>query len=348
MGRQESLYSMRIAIDAMGGDYAPDAIIHGGVEAARAGKGEYEVVFVGDEAVVQSYLSRHFRIHELPISVVHASQKIEMGESPTTALKKKPDASIVVAMEIHKKGDVDAVVSAGHTGAAMASALLRLGRIKGVRRPAIGSLIPHGQGVSFLTDVGANVDCRPMDLLQFGIMGQIYMKYVYNLKNPRVGLLNIGEERGKGNDVVQEAYDLLAESQLNFVGNIEGRDVMGGNVDVIVADGFVGNVVLKFAESFNGVYSKTLKRKIGKKVFSNLGAFLLKPTFNRLRRIYDYEEYGGAPLLGINGVCVICHGSSTPRAIKNGILEASTMIKQRVNQRISQELIGMRTETNGE
>lgn len=337
---------MRIAVDAMGGDYAPEAIIHGGVEAARAGKGEYEVVFVGDEKVIHTYLSRHFRIQELPISVVHASQKIEMGESPTTALKEKPDASIVVAMEIQKAGGVDAVVSAGATGAAMASALLRLGRIKGVRRPAIGSLIPHGQGVTFLTDVGANVDCRPADLLQFGVMGQIYMKFVYGLENPRVGLLNIGEERGKGNDLVQEAHRLLADSDLNFVGNIEGRDVMSGDVDVIVADGFVGNVVLKFAESFNGVYSKTLKRKIGKKVFSNIGAFLLKPTFKRLRRIYDYEEYGGAPLLGINGTCVICHGSSTPRAMKNGIVEAAAMIRQKVNQRISRELIGMRRETD--
>ncbi|HEX9652256.1 MAG TPA: phosphate acyltransferase PlsX [bacterium] len=337
---------MRIAVDAMGGDYAPDAVVHGGIEAVRVGKGEYEVVFVGDEAQIHHCLSRHFRTHELPISIHHASQKIEMDESPTTALKQKPDASIAVAMALHNRGKVDAVISAGHTGAAMASALLSLGRIKGVKRPAIGSLIPygHGVGVTLLIDVGANIECKPVNLLQFGVMGSIYMKNIYKLPSPRVGLLNIGEEASKGTEVLQEAYDLLSKSRLNFCGNVEGRDVMAGKVDVIVSDGLVGNIVLKFAESFNGVYSKTLKRKIGKKVFSNMGAFLLKPTFERLRRIYDYEEYGGVPLLGLNGTCIICHGSSTPKAIKNAVREAATMIRQRVNEKISNELVGMMEE----
>jgi glycerol-3-phosphate acyltransferase PlsX len=335
---------MKIAIDAMGGDYAPEAIIHGGVEATKSGKGEYEVVFVGDESRIRSILSRHFRIQEYPISIIHASQKIEMGESPTVALKKKPDASVVVAMELHKQGKVDAVVTAGHTGASMASAFFSLGRIKGVRRPAIGSLIPHGQGVTLLIDVGANLECKPIHLLQFGVMGDIYMKNVYHIAEPKVGLLNIGEEATKGREIHKEGNKLLAESNLNFVGNVEGRDIMSGLVDVIVCEGFIGNIVLKFAESFNGVYSKTLKRKIGKKVFSNVGAFLLKPTFKRLRRIYDYEEYGGAPLLGINGTCMICHGSSTPKAIMHAVIEASSMIKQRVNEKISQELVGMMEE----
>lgn len=337
---------VRIAIDTMGGDYAPEAIIHGGVEAVRTGKGDYEIILVGDEKVIYPYLSRHFRIQELPITIYHASQKIEMGESPVEALKKKPDASISVAMELHKKGHVEGVISAGHTGAAMASAFLKLGRIKGVKRPAIGSLIPNEEGVTFLIDVGANLECKPEHLLQFGVMGEMYMKYVYDLPNPRIGLINIGEEESKGYEVIQQANKLLQKSSMNFVGNVEGRDVMSGNVDVIVSDGFVGNVVLKFAESFNGVYSKTLKRKIGKKVFSNLGAFLLKPTFNRLRRIYDYEEYGGAPLLGINGTCMICHGSSTPKAIKNAVFESVKMIKQKVNRIISQELVHMKEITN--
>lgn len=328
----------------MGGDYAPEAIIHGGVEAAKSGKGEYEVVFVGDESTISSILSRHFRIQEYPISIIHASQKIEMCETPTVALKKNPDASVVVAMKLHKQGKVDAVVTAGHTGASMASAFFSLGRIKGVRRPAIGSLIPHGQGVTLLIDVGANLECKPIHLLQFGIMGDIYMKYVYHIAEPKIGLLNIGEEATKGNKIHKEGNRILTESNLNFVGNVEGRDIMSGLVDVIVCEGFVGNVVLKFAESFNGVYSKTLKRKIGKKVFSNIGAFFLKPTFKRLRRIYDYEEYGGAPLLGINGTCMICHGSSTPKAIMHAVIEASSMIKQRVNEKISQELVGMMEE----
>jgi glycerol-3-phosphate acyltransferase PlsX len=337
---------MRIAVDAMGGDYAPEAIVHGGIEAVRAGKGEYEVVFVGDEEQIKDCLSRHFRIHDLPTSIYHASQKIEMHETPTTALKQKPGASIAVAMELHKRGEVDAVISAGHTGAAMTAAFLSLGRIEGVKRPAIGSLIPygHGVGVTLLIDVGANLECKPINLLQFGVMGSIYMKNVYKVPLPKIGLLNIGEESTKGTDLIKEAYQLLADSHLNFHGNVEGRDVMDGKVDVIVCEGFVGNVVLKFAESFNGVYSKTLKRKVGKKVFSNVGAFLLKPTFERLRRIYDYEEYGGVPLLGINGTCIICHGSSTPKAIKNAVREASTMIRQRVNQKISNELVGMKEE----
>jgi len=339
---------MKIAIDAMGGDYAPEANIHGGVEAAKSGKGKYEVVFVGDESTISSILSRHFRIQEYPISIVHASQKIEMCESPTAALKKKPDASVVVAMELHKQGKVDAVVSAGHTGASMASAFFSLGRIKGVRRPAIGSLIPHGQGVTLLIDVGANLECKPIHLLQFGVMGDIHMKNVYHIAEPRVGLLNIGEEATKGCEIHKEGNRLLTESNLNFVGNVEGRDIMSGFVDVIVCEGFIGNVVLKFAESFNGVYSKTLKRKIGKKVFSNIGAFFLKPTFKRLRRIYDYEEYGGAPLLGINGTCMICHGSSTPKAIMHAVIEASAMIKQRVNEKISQELVGRLEKKNAE
>jgi len=339
---------MRIAIDAMGGDYAPEAIIHGGVEAARNAKGAYEVVFVGNEPVIKTFLARHFRVHDLPIEIAHSSQRIEMGEVPTVALKEKPDASISVAMELHRRGEVDAVVSAGHTGAVMAAAFLRLGRIDGVRRPAIGSLIPHGQGVTFLIDVGANLGIKPHHFLQFAVMGEIYMKNVYQLQRPKIGLLNVGEEETKGSEATQQAYELLRDSSLNFEGNIEGRDVMSGKVDVIVCDGFIGNVVLKFAESFNGVYSKTLKRKIGKKVFSNIGAFLLKPTFDRLRRIYDYEEYGGAPLLGINGTCVICHGSSTPKAVKHAVLEAAAMVKHGVNKKISEELTGMREETHAE
>ncbi len=331
---------MRVAIDAMGGDYAPEAIVHGGVEAARAGKGEYEIVFVGDAARIEASLVRHFRIQELPVSVRHASQRVEMHESPTAALKSKPDASVNVAMELHRQGEVDAVISAGHTGAAMAAAFMKLGRIEGVKRPAIGSLIPYGHGVTLLIDVGANPECKPTHLLQFGIMGSIYVKNVFNVGQPRVALLNIGEEANKGDETVREAHRLLATSRLNFVGNIEGRDVMSGRVDVIVCNGFVGNIVLKFAESFNGVYSKTLKRKIGKKVISKVGAFLLKPTFDRLRQIYDYEEYGGAPLLGINGSCIICHGSSTPKAIKNAVKEAVAMIRQNVNAKIRRELVG--------
>jgi glycerol-3-phosphate acyltransferase PlsX len=331
---------MRIAVDAMGGDHAPATTVQGALEAARLSDGQYEIVLVGERGLIEAEIARHFRTHDLPISVVHASQRIEMGESPMAALKKKPDNSISVAMQLHQKGEVDAVVSAGHTGAVMAAALLGLGRIRGVRRPAIGSLIPNGQCVTMLIDVGANVDSKPINLLQFGIMGSVYMRKVLDVGDPHVGLLSIGQEKVKGNELTLEAHDLLEGSPfVSFVGNVEGRDILGGELDVIVCDGFVGNVVLKFAESINGVYSRNLKRKIGRKIFSNIGAFLLKPTFRRLRKIFDYEEYGGAPLLGINGTVIICHGGSTSKAIRNAVKEAVKMVTEDVNAEIHRELV---------
>lgn len=330
---------MKIAVDAMGGDFAPATTVQGALEAARLGKGQYEVVLVGDQAEIEAEIARHFRTHDLPLHIVHASQRIEMGEAPMAALKKKPENSISIAMQHLRDRRVDAVVSAGHTGAVMAASLLGLGRIRGVRRPAIGSLIPNGQGVTMLIDVGANVDCKPINLLQFGIMGSIYMRKVLEVRRPRVGLLSIGQEKLKGNELTLEAHDLFENNpHIRFVGNVEGRDVLSGEVDVIVCDGFVGNVLLKFAESINGVYSRNLKRKIGRKILSNLGAFLLKPTFRRLRKIFDYEEYGGAPLLGINGTVIICHGGSTPKAIRNAVREATKMISEDVNAEIQREL----------
>lgn len=329
---------MRIAVDAMGGDFAPAAVVQGGIEAAKVANGDFEIVLVGDQAKIEQEIHRHFRTHNLSLSIYHASQHIDMDEAPATALKRKRDASISVAHRLQKRGEVDAVISAGNTGAAMASALLELGRIQGVKRPGIGSLLPNGHGAAMLIDVGANVDCKPQHLLQFGLMGSIYMNRILGIEQPRVGLLSIGEERGKGNEATIEAYELLAHSSINFVGNIEGRDILRGSADVVVCDGFVGNIILKFAESIGGVFSIHMKRQIGKKIFRNLGAFLLKPTFAGLRKVFDYEEYGGAPLLGINGVSIICHGGSTPKAIKNAIREAAKMIREGVNQIIRKEM----------
>ena len=316
---------MKIAIDAMGGDYAPEAIIHGGVEAAKSGKGEYEVVFVGDESTISSILSRHFRIQEYPISIIHASQKIEMGESPTAALKKKPDASVVVAMELHTQGKVDAVVTAGHTGASMASAFFSLGRIKGVRRPAIGSLIPHGQGVTLLIDVGANLECKPTHLLQFGIMGDIYMKNVYHIAEPKVGLLNIGEEATKGREIHKEGNILLAESNLNFVGNVEGRDLGTDRADVVVADGFTGNVLLKTAEGTARVVARFVLDALATAEAPEISdaSKVVLPYLLALRDKFDPEAYGGGHLVGTKGTVVISHGSSSRVAIANALALAS-------------------------
>jgi glycerol-3-phosphate acyltransferase PlsX len=332
---------MRIALDAMGGDYAPAAIVQGGLEAAKLAYGSYEIVFVGDKAEIEQEISRHpllTRGESLRYSIYHASEKIEMCDVPTVALKKKKDASVLVAARLHQEGKVDALVSAGHTGAAMAASLMELGRIRGVNRPGIGSLIPNGYGVTMLIDVGANVDCKPIQLMQFGMMGSIFMNRVIGIESPKVALLSNGEERSKGTEVTREAYVMLETSGVNFIGNVEGRDILKGTADVVVCDGFVGNVILKFAESLGGVFRHHIKRQIGKRIFRQIGAFLLQPTFTGLRKIFDYEEYGGAPLLGINGVCIICHGGSTPKAIRNAIREAVKMVSEGVTQIIGQEL----------
>lgn len=329
---------MKIAVDAMGGDHAPKSIVSGAIGAARLAKNRFEVVLVGDKNKIQQELDRHFRTNELPISVVHASQQVEMDDIPAVALKQKRDSSISVAMQLHKEGAVDAVVSAGNTGAVLASALIKLRKIAGVLRPAIGSILPNGRGATFMIDAGTNVDCKPRQLFQFGVMGSIFMSKLFNIENPRVGLLNIGTEKSKGNEQVQSTYNLFQQSEINFIGNIEGGAVLKDLSDVVVCDGFVGNIILKFAESFNSVYSSNLRNRIGKRLQYNLGAYLLKPAFRRLKKTFDYAEYGGVPLLGIKGVVIIGHGSSSPKAILNAIFEAEKIIKEKVNDQIEKEL----------
>lgn len=336
---------IKIAVDAMGGDYAPRNVVHGAVDSARNAKDQYEIILVGDKYKIEAELIRHFRIHfsstfrasELPLSVVHASQQIEMGESPLAAIKAKPDSSIGVALQLQKDGKTNAVVSAGNTGAVMASALFRLGRIPGVSRPGIGQILPSEGGRVLLTDVGANVDSKPIHLLQFAVMGSVFFREIFNVERPTVGLLNVGQEESKGNELVKKAYHILQKSHLNFIGNVEGRDIMRNVANVVVCDGFVGNIVLKFAESFHKVFGSGLRKEIGKRIFSQLGAFLMKPSFDGLRKVFDYQEYGGAPLLGVNGVCIIAHGRSTPRAIKNAIREAFKAAKLNINEMIRVE-----------
>lgn len=332
---------MRIALDAMGGDFAPAAIVQGGLEAAKLFAGQCEIVFVGDQMQIEQEIARHpilTRGQSLSYAIQHASEKIEMADQPMVALKKKKDTSIQVANRLLAERRVDAVISAGHTGAAMAASLLILGRIAGVSRPGIGTLIPNGSGVTMMIDVGANVDAKAQHLMQYGLMGSIFMQHVVGTDNPKVALLSIGEERTKGTEVTREAYDLLEKSNVNFIGNVEGRDILQARADVVVCDGFVGNVILKFTESLGSVFRRHIKRQIGKKIFVNLGAFLMQPTFQRLRKVFDYEEYGGAPLLGVDGVCIICHGSSSPKAIRNAVKEAMKMVSGKINQMIEGEL----------
>lgn len=329
---------MRVAIDAMGGDYAPRATVEGAILYARETVGKHQLLLFGDQPTLEKELSR-FSIRKWHnISIHHTTQVIKMSDIPTVALKGKPDSSLLKAIQMHKNGEVDAVVSAGSTGAQMVGSLMILGRIEGVHRPALGSFLPTEGGVVLLIDVGANVDCKPINLLQFGLMGSIFINYIYGISNPRVGLLSIGEEKTKGNELVLATYPLMAAHLPHFIGNLEGRDILAGKADVIVTDGFVGNNILKFAESIMGVFGSSFKKSIGKNLFSLLGAFMVRHAFHEMRSSFDYQEYGGVPLLGVNGISIICHGRSTSRAIKNAIRVAVEIGEKKVNEHIQAQL----------
>ncbi|ESA33061.1 phosphate:acyl-(acyl carrier protein) acyltransferase [Leptolyngbya sp. Heron Island J] len=312
------LTQARIAVDAMGGDYAPAEIVAGAIRARE--ELDVEILLVGDPDKIRASVADSDSLSR--IEIVPAEGTIEMHEEPLSALRKKRNASINVAMDMVRKGRADAVVSAGHSGAAMAAALLRLGRIKGIDRPAIGAVFPTqvaGKPVLIL-DVGANVDCRPKFLEQFALMGSVYSEYAFGAKNPRVGLLNIGEEPSKGNDVAVQVHQTLSESTLiNFVGNAEGRDVLSGDFDVVVCDGFVGNVLLKFAEAVGEVAMNILREELPRGILGKLGVLILKGNLRRIKQRLDHAEHGGALLLGVNGVAVISHGSSNAPSIFNAI-----------------------------
>jgi glycerol-3-phosphate acyltransferase PlsX len=327
---------MRIALDAMGGDFAPQATVEGAYLYQKETKNRNELVLVGDREKIEKECARLANWQNSGITIMHASENIEMHEAPTEALKQKKDSSILIGIDLHKKGEVDGFVSAGNTGAQMAASLLNLGRISGVNRPAIGSFIPSEKGMIFIIDVGANADCKPIHLLQFGIMAGIFVDHIFSNSNLCIGLLNIGEEEKKGNELTQAAHQIMKKELRGFYGNIEGRDILKGRVDIIVCDGFVGNIILKFAESVMGVLSKNFRRNLGSNLFINLGAFLVKPAFSEMRRNYDYQEYGGVPLLGVNGISIICHGSSSAKAIKNALTVAEKMSLKKVNEHISE------------
>lgn len=325
---------MRIAVDAMGGDNAPQSIVEGALQAAE----EYgtEIVLVGDSDKIEAEFKRLKRKHP-KISVHHCSDVIGMDEAAATSVRRKKDASICVAVDLVKAGEADAIVSAGHTGAAVAATTLKLRLLDGIDRPGIGITFPTLHGPSFLIDVGANIDCKPLHYYQYACMGDVYYRYILNKKNPTIGILNIGEEEGKGIESIREAHTLLKKSRLNFVGNVEGRDIFNGKVDVIVSDGFVGNVVLKVSESIAEVIGQMIKKNLKKNYFTMMGALLTKSAFKALKKEVDYAEYGGTPLLGIKGTCIICHGSSNPKAIKNAIRVAVESVQKKINQHITEE-----------
>lgn len=326
---------MKIAVDAMGGDYAPDEIVLGAIEAVR----EYrcDIILVGDEIRIRKILDVN-GASNLPITVYHASEVIEMTEHPSIAIRKKKDASVVVATRLVKEGKADVVISAGSTGAAVAAALFGLGRISGIERPTIATPMPNLTGTTVLLDSGANVDSKPKHLYQNAVMGAVYAEKILGIPNPRVGLLNIGEEENKGNELVLDTYPLLKQAPLNFIGNVEGRDVPRGTVDVVVCDGFVGNVVLKLGEGLAATLMTLIKQEIASKnwFIKITAALVLKTALRGLKKKIDYAEYGGAPLLGVDGGFIISHGSSKAKAIKNSIRVARDLVENRVVEKIRQ------------
>ena len=322
---------IRIAIDAMGGDFAPKEIIKGAVAAAR--EFSISVILVGDKVKVEAEL-KHYK-NPTNISVVHASEVIGMDESPTGSVRTKKDSSINVAMNLLKDGKAEAVVSAGNTGALMASALFKLGRISGIERPAIATIFPTQKGEVLLLDMGANVDCKPQHLYQFAQMGSVYAERVMHVKDPKVGLLNIGEEAEKGNELTLAAYALIKTAPINFIGNVESKDILSGDADVIVCDGFVGNMILKFGESVSLMLFSLLKEEMDKHPVSKLGLFFMLPVLRNLMKRIDYDELGGALLLGVAGVCVKAHGRAKAKAIKNAIGVAAEAASEKIVERMS-------------
>lgn len=317
----------------MGGDHAPQVNIEGAVQTVQESD-DIEVILVGDETAIRKELKDR-KYEAGRISVVHASQVVEMHESPTAAIRKKRDSSIRVGVGLVKAGKADAFVSAGHSGAVMGTSLLLLGMSKGVDRPAIATLMPTLRDTFVLLDVGANVDCKPENLHQFALMGNIYCKLVLGRENPKVGLLSIGEEDVKGNELTKEAFKLIRQSSINFIGNIEGKDIFTGAADVVVCDGFTGNIALKISEGLAEAILKMLKREISNVMAGRIGYLMLKPAIRNFKKRTDYDEYGGAPLLGINGTSIISHGRSSAKAIRNALKVADDFARKRVYEAIS-------------
>ncbi len=314
---------MKIVLDAMGGDYAPPVAVEGGVWAAR----EYgiEVILVGREEDVRRELAK-YDTSGLSLPIVHAGQVIEMEEHPAAAVKAKKDSSMVVGMDMVKRGEAEAFVTMGNSGGALAAALFRLGRIRGIRRPALSTIYPTESGFCVLLDVGANTDCKPQYLLQFAHMGAAYAERVLGIADPRVGIVSNGEEETKGSILVQEAHLMIKQSNLNFVGNVEGKDIPAGMADVVVTDGFTGNVIAKLSEGLATSLLGIIKEEVKKRPLATVGALLSKPAFEQVRKRLDYAEFGGAPLLGVGGVVIVGHGRSNAKAVKNAVRVAKQAV----------------------
>ena len=325
---------MRIAVDAMGGDFAPREVVRGAINYAASNADE--VILVGDIARLEAEVGEYGHGRPASVTFVDAPEVVEMGESPATALRTKRRASIRVATDLVRDGAADAVVSAGSTGATMAAAVFRLGRIEGIERPALGAHLVTATGPIMLLDVGANVDSDATNLIHFAVMGSIYAEHVLKVANPRVGLLNIGEEAEKGNALAREANARMAEADLNFVGNVEGNDLTAHRADVVVCDGFVGNVVIKFFEGLTSYIFRSLRDDLQQGPVAPLALLALKPGFDRLRHRFDFERYGGAPLLGVRGISIVTHGRAKARMIEHALRAASDAASERIPELIAE------------
>lgn len=325
-----------ISLDAMGGDNAPVSEVAGAIETVRGNEG-INITLVGRQRIIYEELKK-FSYDSSRIKVHNADDVIGMDESPTDAIRKKPDSSIISGLKLCKSGEADAFISAGNTGAVMAASLFTLGRIANVSRPTIGSRFPTERGITMVLDVGANVDCKPLHLLQFAVMGSVFANHIYGIDNPKVGLLSVGEEKTKGDALTVEAYELLEKSNLNFIGNVEGRDIMKGDTDVIICDGFTGNIVLKFAESVLSLLKTKFKNYSDRGFVNKIKVGMAYGTLKEILKDFDYQEYGGVPLLGVNGISIIGHGRSSPRAIVNMALRAEQMARAGINDIIAAKI----------
>jgi glycerol-3-phosphate acyltransferase PlsX len=328
---------VRIALDAMGGDHAPEEIVRGAVLAAR--ELPVEIILVGREAVVRQHLAAADGAIPPNIEVVDALEVVEMDDTALAPLRKKKNSSIRVCANLVAEGRAQAFVSAGNTGAAWTSARVVMGMIEGVSRPALAAIVPSSNGHTLLLDVGANVETKPNHLREFAVMGHFYAQMLFDNLQPRVGLLSIGEEEGKGNELTKETYRVLKETGLNFIGNAEGRDVYNGNADVVVCDGFVGNVVLKASEALGEMVNRTLREELTRTWRRKIGALLARSAFDGLKKRMDYSEYGGAPLLGVKGGCIVCHGRSNAKAIKNAVRVAYDFARNRIDEKIQSKVL---------
>ena len=337
---------MRIAIDAMGGDNAPDEIVAGVLESVELLDKDDELILVGPEEIIKARLSPS-KLRKGAISVVHAPDIIGMDEVPIETLRKKPKSSIAVLAKLAKRGQTNAVISAGNTGACVAAFQMRMRNLSGVNRPGITVVFPTPEGPVAICDVGANISCKPMNLYQYGVMASIYSKHLFGIENPRVGLMSIGAEDAKGNEIVKKARELMkSDSKMNFVGNIEGRDIFEGTCDVVICEGFVGNVILKLTEGLVDGLFKAIKYELMEEKLRLVMKF--KPVMKRIYKKYDYNEYGGALLLGVNGTALICHGSSRNRTIKNAILASKRFYTGKINDKIIEYLSGTCIRTTDE